>query len=251
MHQKKTAPRYFPKSSEFFDPENFFPGYCYNELALLEFLTYRVWKTQDWVIWASHPYILKAVGPRGIKSGSIKRYMKRFRDDGHLVRWKRDNKHGNEWLVSPRLLWEPLRQGYLHWDQARTLISNQSDHNDPTKLNSTEFLGEMDLNDPAVGSLRSYSNEKQARESDHNDPQYYTKSNILKGDDASRQKVSFGPIGKETEDDGEKGVGSLADIISTKPSDLATSFFEEIAKRAVEKQKHKGVGLAADEIRGL
>lgn len=233
-----TGARYFPKSEEFFDTENFLPGYSFNELALLEVFTHLAWKRQSWVVLATIGYLERALAGRGVGSGAIKRHKKRFLKDGHLYLYKPDYDGGFQYLVTPRMLWAPLRANFKHWEEARLLLEGKVDHFDPP------FPGEdwLDPNDPPPGSFRSTIEPFPCVDQDQNDPQIYTFKTLLKGANAGSQRCPTG------QDQGSLNKGVLPDKIREGIELFKTGFHPD--GRPIQfVGLGEGVRLPADTIR--
>lgn len=94
--------QYWPKSSEAQNP-GFLLGFKYVDIAVYECLTFVAWKRKDFEVNATIQFLEEGLGHRGIKSGAIKRSLRRWSAAGLLKKYQ-NFKKGNRYLVCPLFL---------------------------------------------------------------------------------------------------------------------------------------------------
>lgn len=146
-------------------------GFSFNEVGVLEFLTYIAKRDRDWCVWASIPYIERGLRHRKIKSGAIKSALKLLRRHRVVTLTKKNHKDGNSYLVSPILLRRQDAETLKHYVEASLLSSGRIKKDRPARQKV-----QSDQKRPTERSKRSDQKKSNRRESDQKDPKAYSRS---------------------------------------------------------------------------
>lgn len=206
--------RFFPKQVEAYQ-NDFFPGLSFNDLGILEHLTFLAWHKRNVLLWASLPFMEKGI-PR-VASGTFKRSMKALRRNRCLFLWEHRRRAGNIWLINPILMEGKARERCKNLELVERVFNS-----DQKGLN---YLS--DHFDPLFGSKRSESRKCSGTQTDQYDPeevdlrsctdgaQRYLPATKLEGggerSPINDEGADKGVLSDRITPPGNKGVGSLAD----------------------------------------
>lgn len=180
----------YPKSSEWFN-DPILDGFNFNALAILETLTFVVWKESDWVVQASAPFIKRGLRGR-LDIPAIRNHLHNL-ESAELIRvTKRDNDFGHYYLVAPVLLRLAVAEPMKNYAAAQLLLSSARMRTSDLFDHSSD-APPSDLFDHSSRSKGSLVQNQSCLTSDQNDR--LDLDPILLLDGAQRQEPLLGSAG--------------------------------------------------------